>query len=72
MVCNSENYCYWTLFIVRYSIETVKNTTFRKLDLFPSSGERTQQRSCLPPLHLRTEIDSVPETLCSLVLHAVA
>jgi hypothetical protein len=30
---------FWTLSIVRYS-KKLENTTFRKLDLFPSSGER--------------------------------
>jgi hypothetical protein len=45
----------------------LKNTTFRKLDLFPSSGEKvvTQQSMCLSPPHLKTETDPVSEKLCS-------
>jgi hypothetical protein len=39
MVYNTQNYGYFgTLSIVRYS-KNLENTTFRKLDLFPSSGE---------------------------------
>jgi hypothetical protein len=55
-----------------------KNTTFRKLDLFPSSGEgrhlllvqwlrltlsKGPNRVCVSP-HLRTETDPVSETSC--------
>jgi hypothetical protein len=53
-----------------------RNTTFRKLDLFPSSGkktptqlgplERANVNHCLlPPFYLRTETDPVSETSCS-------
>jgi hypothetical protein len=39
MVNNTQNYwLFWTLSIVRYS-KNFENTTFRKADLFPSSGE---------------------------------
>jgi hypothetical protein len=31
---------FWTLYIAPYSKRTPNNTTFQKLDLFPSSGER--------------------------------
>jgi hypothetical protein len=53
-----------------------KNTMFRNLDLFPSSGEGGEktptqlgplERANLNPwaqLHLRTETDPVPKTLC--------
>jgi hypothetical protein len=54
-----------------------KNTTFRKPDLFPSSGEgggedtysvgplrERLSRCLLPHLHLRTETDPVSETSC--------
>jgi hypothetical protein len=34
-----------------------RNTTFRKLDLFPSSGERGRR-------HLETKTDPVSETSC--------
>jgi hypothetical protein len=49
----------------------LKNTTFRKLDVFPpvtevSSLQRIQQSKCLPPPHLKTETDLVSETLCSV------
>jgi hypothetical protein len=62
---------FWTLSIVRYSKNTLQNTKFRNLDLFPPSGEgrrhllRTQQSRCIPP-HLRMEADPVFETLCTL------
>jgi hypothetical protein len=36
---DSELLGFWALSIVRYSIE-LENTTFRKVDLFPSSGVR--------------------------------
>jgi hypothetical protein len=40
MVFDTQNYWgYWSLFIVRYSRHYVENTTFLRLDLFPSSGE---------------------------------
>jgi hypothetical protein len=37
-VWHSELLSFWTLSIVRYS-KKLKNTTFRKLDLFPSPGQ---------------------------------
>jgi hypothetical protein len=36
-VQHAELLSFWTLSIVQYS-KKLKNTTFRKLDLFPSSG----------------------------------
>jgi hypothetical protein len=36
---NSEILGFFNLSIVRYSSNYLDNTTFRKLDLFPSSGE---------------------------------
>jgi hypothetical protein len=39
MVYNTQDYFFFYFSIVRYSKRLV-NTTFRKLDLFPSSGER--------------------------------
>jgi hypothetical protein len=38
IIYHSELLSFWTLSIVQYS-KKLKNTTFRKLDLFPSSGE---------------------------------
>jgi hypothetical protein len=60
-------------------ILTHKNTTFRKLDLFPSSGdegttsallgpsEKTNVNHWTPPPNLRTETDVVSETFSSIV-----
>jgi hypothetical protein len=39
----------------------LRNTTFRKLDLFLSSGKT---KCGLPSFHLKTETDPVAETLC--------
>jgi hypothetical protein len=36
---HSELLGFWILSVVRYSKKTLKDTTFRKLDLFPSSDE---------------------------------
>jgi hypothetical protein len=48
-VVNSELLLFWTLFIVRNS--KYKKTTFRKLDVFPSSGEGKETPTVLgPPL----------------------
>jgi hypothetical protein len=59
--------------LIYYSLQ---NTTFRKLDLFLSSGEGEGEdtysvgaqlsRFLLPHLHLRTKRDPVSETSCSL------
>jgi hypothetical protein len=73
MVYNTQDY--W-VFGLCPSSGILKNTTFQKLHLFLSSGERwedtysiwlewTQQSRCLPTPHLRTETDAVSETLCS-------
>jgi hypothetical protein len=76
MMYNTQNYWVFGLFLLSGILE---NTTFRKLDLFPSSGEggektptqlgpleRANLNPCLVPhLHLRMETDPVSET-CSL------
>jgi hypothetical protein len=75
MVYNTQNYWVFGLFP---SSSILENTTFRKLDLFPSSGEdgpvtefnsfymAQLSRCLLPRLHLRTETDPVSETSCFL------
>jgi hypothetical protein len=50
---------YWAYGLCPFS-RILKNTTFRKLDLFPSSDE-----GMWTPTNL-TETDPVSETLCSL------
>jgi hypothetical protein len=45
----SEFLSFWTLSIVQYS-KKFENTTFRKLDLFPSSGQGGKTPSQLGPL----------------------
>jgi hypothetical protein len=40
---------FWTLYIVWYS-KKLENATFRKLDLFPSSGEGGETPTLLDPL----------------------
>jgi hypothetical protein len=49
MVYNSESLGLWTLSIVRNSKE-LQHTALRKLDLFPSSGERTGTSTVLGPI----------------------
>jgi hypothetical protein len=39
MVYNIQNYCFHFNFVHRPVLEKLKNTMFRKLDLFPFSGE---------------------------------
>jgi hypothetical protein len=72
---SSELLRFWTLSIFQYS-KKLNNTTFRKLDLIPSSGQGGKTPSQLGPLEkanlnhlpdLRTETDPVSETLCSLI-----
>jgi hypothetical protein len=48
-VWHSELLGFWTLPIIRYS-EGLKNTAFRKLDLFPPSGEGGKTPTLLGPL----------------------
>jgi hypothetical protein len=48
-VQHSELLSFWTLSIVQYS-KKLKSTTFRKLDLFPSSGHRGKTPNQLGPL----------------------
>jgi hypothetical protein len=56
-VHQSESLCSWTLFVRNF--KTLENTTFRKLDLFPSSGE-----------WFRSDLSEVPNTLdVSLLSH---
>jgi hypothetical protein len=54
-VYHSELLDFWTLSIVRYS-KKLENTTFRKLDLFPSSGEVWETPTQLGPLE-RADLD---------------
>jgi hypothetical protein len=62
-------------FVHRPDFHKPENTMFRKLDLFPSSGEGGEGRQLLykknqrlaPPPRLRMETDPVSETLCFLV-----
>jgi hypothetical protein len=66
MVYNTQNFWVFGLFPSSGSLE---NTTFRKLDLLPSSGGggRAQlSRWLLPYLPLRTETEPLSETSCSL------
>jgi hypothetical protein len=49
MVYNTELLGFWTLSIVRYS-RKIGDTTFRKLDLFPSSGKGGKTPTQLSPL----------------------
>jgi hypothetical protein len=39
MVCNAQNYCFFLTLSISWYSKKVENTTLRKLDLFPSSGE---------------------------------
>jgi hypothetical protein len=72
MVYNTQDYWVFGLFP---SSGILENTTFRKLDPFPSSGPVIEissfygaqlSRCLLPHLHLRTETDPVSEKSCSL------
>jgi hypothetical protein len=72
MVYNTREY--WVFGLCPPS-DILKKTSFRKLDLFPSSGEGmgdtysvgfVRKSWYLPLLHLRTETDLVSETLCYL------
>jgi hypothetical protein len=55
-------------FVRRLVFSRPENTTFRKLDLFPFSGEGGKHLLCwVPPPHQRIDTDPVSETLCSLV-----
>jgi hypothetical protein len=40
---------FWTLSIIWYSKRTLKNTTFQKLDLFPSSSEVVRDTNSVGP-----------------------
>jgi hypothetical protein len=64
MVYNTQNYWVFGFFP---SSGILDNTTFRKLDLFPSSDEGGGEDTySVEPLHLRTETDPASETLYSL------
>jgi hypothetical protein len=55
MVYNTQDYC---LFLLCPSFSILKNTTIRKLDLFPSSGEELETPTQLGPLEsARTVIE---------------
>jgi hypothetical protein len=84
MVYNIRDYWVFRLCPSSDILETLKNTTFRKLDLFPSSGEevgntspesyhpvRIQQGRCLPNSHLSTERDPVSEEMCIFVFFII-
>jgi hypothetical protein len=61
---------YWA-FGIRSSSGILRNTTFRKLDLFPCSGEGVGDTYSVGSVRELTPItgppDPVSETLCSLV-----
>jgi hypothetical protein len=70
IVYNREHY--WAFGICPWS-GILKETVFRKIDLLSSSRERmgatysfATNRNSFSPFHLRMEIDSLSETLCSL------
>jgi hypothetical protein len=78
MVYNTQNYCFFFNFPLSGIRENRKSTIFRKLDLFPSSGEGGRedilswvpQKELIsitgPVIQLRMETDPVLETLCFL------
>jgi hypothetical protein len=63
---HSKSFHFWDLSIANNS-KYLENTTFRKLDLSPSSVEGKETSTLLGPSpHLRTETDPVSETFCFL------
>lgn len=68
---NLRNHSFWTLLIVQNS-KSVQNTTFRKPNLLPSSGEGSEKCTLMVLLKganlNQWSIDPLSQTLCFLII----